>query len=926
MQLRYVVKVGVLTFVGSITSASAAWTVRQFRSPAATCSDSTCDSRASDPELGTAMLQQRFEKVAVREIPGESQGSTANSKAKRPSSGSKPYRWGGDNPQMHHPPSLGKSDPHPQVQEYQVRLPRLSSMVLNMFAKNSDGKGGLMVALEVPSTCGTSDSWVEVDRARCSSRYPCALRLPPSAVRLNETEPTAFRTRVVLDYDDYETTFLEYERVTLDHDAEVTVAQESYNHSGKKRQMRFRLSPAMAAGALMVTPIIKGATADSEVTMRLRQPHALSDEELHQDEQQRNGFTAAINTRQMFNKGSSNSSLETSDTNLLKRSVTEMDMTEFDATLQSYRLPWAGKWRLPSKSIGGCDFSHFEVVADQIFPGEVELEVLVTTKGQGNAPAWQEREDEAYISDVLVTTRVSWAEAEVSLLDSILEDHFALFNDPDNIVHGLPMGALKKNDPKALVISNPTEWGYAMESWVVMAETGFLKPEEAVAKLKMSLKTIKKLQDDPDQFAHGMFYPYYAMRDKDGDKQFPERTEAQELPCGDDALFFASLMTVQGWLKNNSFQHEANTCSAILRQMDFTRCIRQTHCNRDGDGELAGDKFWSVALTFNAETLEPSPYNWNVWADEGGIVAMVVALSGGMNYTQYESIVRQQQRYSPCSHWNGITVKHSAFFNSIFTLPTRSMLGFGTLFASPYYHEFAVRSLLPSFRAHQKLKKKIGADYMGPSDAMSQQLSPGKFFGSYAYWPPNNMYDCNQGKTTLQNQCTWCGGIQYEGLDDPFNMIVPHGNMAAFLASAMMERSQFTEWLEDTKLLMTDASEVYKPGYGLEVMAPSKRTPLDGKFDGALDGRGIWESLSYGYTILSMYEGLATMRTRYEMVKREGIEVPSSYAPPKYRPLSDFVGALPEVRSKINRLLAIAREQESTEKKCPPSEYGPGSR
>merc|ERR1719498_1659250 len=99
---------------------------------------------------------------------------------------------------------------------------------------------------------------------------------------------------------------------------------------------------------------------------------------------------------------------------------------------------------------------------------------------------------------------------------------------------------------------------------------------------------------------------------------------------------------------------------------------------------------------------------------------MIVALNGAINTSQYESVVHQQQKYSPCSEWEGITVGRSAFFNSIFTLPTRSLLGFGTLFVSPYYHEFAVRSVLPSYRAHQKLKKKLGADYMGPSDAMTQ--------------------------------------------------------------------------------------------------------------------------------------------------------------------------------------------------------------
>jgi hypothetical protein len=391
------------------------------------------------------------------------------------------------------------------------------------------------------------------------------------------------------------------------------------------------------------------------------------------------------------------------------------------------------------------------------------------------------------------------------------------------------------------------------------------------------------------------------------------------------------MMLKQVWLESKSFKHEAAVCSRILGKMDFSRCVRKTDCNAAGNGldqsasGGTGDQFWSVPLTINAETMEQNPFNWNVWSDEGGLVAMIVALNGAVNDTQYESIVRQQMKYSPCSHWEGITVGHSAFFNSVFTLPTRSMLGFGTLFASPYYHEFAVRSVLPSFRAHQKLKRKLGVDYMGASDAMSMmpKAHPGKFYGSYAYWPPNNMYDCRKGKTTMENQCTWCKGVQAEGLDDPFDLIVPHGNMASFLVSAMMEKSQFTSWLEDTKRLMTDWSEVYKPGYGLEVMAPAKRTPRGGKFDGPFNGRGIWESLSHGYTVLGMYEGLATMRRRFELAKEEGHKVPGTYEPPAYKPLSDFINVLPQVRSKIDSLLATARAQESKEKECAPSAFGP---
>merc|ERR1719253_391909 len=117
----------------------------------------------------------------------------------------------------------------------------------------------------------------------------------------------------------------------------------------------------------------------------------------------------------------------------------------------------------------------FEIVADQIYPGEIELEVWAS--------------EGASLSDVRVTTRLSWSEPEVVLLDTILKDHFNFFNDPDLFSHGLPMDALKKENPGQLTDSNPCEWGYAMEAWVIMAETGVLNSAETVAKLTETFQT-----------------------------------------------------------------------------------------------------------------------------------------------------------------------------------------------------------------------------------------------------------------------------------------------------------------------------------------------------------------------------------------------------------------------------------------------------
>lgn len=1020
------------------------------------------------------------------------------------------YRWGESE---EHPPSIGKESPHPSIQMYEANLPYLTGMVLNIFAKDSNGDGGLMMALEVPSPCG-SDSWMEVDRSLCSSRYPCSLRLAAGAVRGSEKEdePTVFRTRVIKEHDDYLTDFMEYKRISLDHDADIVIAHEKFKagpHEPLLRQsLKFSLSSIVSAGALTVTPVIQGATPETVVTMRIRQPehkvpsgydasssnewvtasetdasgsneetsdppsqqsslvsqkhHLKSFESNHHDHKHKHEVAAHKPKKEASGssahkksaeiqlaaddaaprKESSKSSSDKKSADIqsasdkaahkqepsessshkknadhnkfveeLKRKVSNLhggdfpnsaaaqkaqqmtrDATAADsrkaasllqqssevgsfaseayfkhfssnmsvgkfselsestsvkgsshkrkkgdhndkatssldigveslaATLNEYRAQWATAWRSPSRPVQGCGYEMFEVVADQLYPGEVELEVLISG-GDNNT----------FISDVLVTTRASWSEAEISLLDTVLKDHFGYFNDPEVIVHGLAMDAYRGNNPKRLPDTNPTSWGYAMESWVIMAETGFSKPEEVVEKLKVTFETLETLQNDPEAFTSGLFYPYFELRSREnGTKHFPSRTWLKDIPCGDDALFYASMMMVQGWLQQNKFQTEAATAARILGRMSFKKCFRVTDCNKatngfQEEGSGKADEFWSVPLTFNADTLEPSAHNWNVWADEGGIVAMIVALTGTVNMSQYESIVRQQQKYSPCSQWEGITVGHSAFFNSIFTLPTRSLLGFGTLFISPYYHEFAVRSVLPSFRAHQKLKKKLGADYIGPSDAMTQTMKahPDNTFGSYAYWPPNNMYDCRKGKSTGINQCTWCKGIQYEGFDDPFDTIVPHGNMASFLTAAMMEKSQFTAWLHDTKLLISDISDIYAPGYGLEVVAPSKRTPLNGKYEGAFDGRRVYEALSHGYTILSMYEGLATIRRRFELLRETGHKIPGSYEPPKYKPLSDFLDGIAGVRRRINELLAVAHEQKSLERTCDPSDYGP---
>jgi hypothetical protein len=305
-------------------------------------------------------------------------------------------------------------------------------------------------------------------------------------------------------------------------------------------------------------------------------------------------------------------------------------------------------------------------------------------------------------------------------------------------------------------------------------------------------------------------------------------------------------------------------------------------------------------------------------------------LRNAMSEEQFHSMVGAQYAYSPCQTWLNVTVTETAYFNSVFTLPTRSFMGFGTLFSSAAYHEFYIRSVVPTFRAHQATKKLIGDDFYGPSDAMSQGL------GSVAFFPPNTQHDPCFPEKEDQNRCTWCEARQYLDSDsaiEPHHLTIPNGITAAFLAVAAMETSQLEAWVDDLKLLITDASGIYNKSYGLEVLGPNRRTKLGEeeslasyiKASAHGHGVGYFESLAHAYTYLSIYEGMAAARRRFEILRDEGAELRGPEPPSLYRPLSDFLDSVPDQRQRINDLLAMVKPHENM-KICEPSAYFPSPR
>jgi hypothetical protein len=687
---------------------------------------------------------------------------------------------------------------------------------------------------------------------------------------------------VVEDNENYGTDVLQYKRVWLDYESVVVVAQsvatpgvtpaasqlwqEDKGSFARVRRLNFTMSKAMASGSLEVIPQVVGASDNTRVTMKLRQ-------------------------------------LE----------------------VQHPRYPWAKEWRSPTDEVEGCGYRTFEVVAEDLFEGLVEMEILITG------------DEHAELGTVLVASRVGLADAEMLLLDSILKAHRNFFLDPENMVHGLPMNAIKPTDMGKFAWSNPTEWGFALTALATMGQLEWVSVPEAVAQIAIGLRQLDSWQHHPTQFQKGMFFPYYALRRNDEAfsnyskiYEHPRHVDYLLLPCGDNALMLSSLNVVKGWLRTVEFHYEAELAENITSKLNFSECMHRKTCPKDAEENFPTDvRPWAVAMTVDAKTEELFPYDWNVWADEGGVVGFAAKLTNSMSDDQFHSMVEAQHMYSPCQTWQNITVANTAYFNSVFTLPTRSFVGYGSMFSSPTYHEFFVRTVVPTFRAHQATKKMIGDDFYGPSDAMSQGV------GSVAFFPPNTQYDpcMPDGSLDTSNRCTWCDKKQYFDYGDDHHFQIPHGITAAFLTVAAMETSQLQAWVDDLKLLITDASGVYNKTYGLEVIGPSKRTPLDDPElfrrtapDSIIfRGTGYYESLSHSYTYLSIYEGISAARRRLEILKDEGAELRGPEPPARYRPLSDFLDAVPGQRQRINELLEMVKPHENG-KACQASAYGPSPR
>lgn len=442
--------------------------------------------------------------------------------------------------------------------------------------------------------------------------------------------------------------------------------------------------------------------------------------------------------------------------------------------------------------------------------------------------------DEGGGTTVLVWDSIALSQRETlpigvgRLLEEILDTSLNFFLNPRAVpVSGLPLTALKVSDRARFGYSNPTEWGYALEAWVIAAERGLINPDQARDKITTALNTMRMLQNNPSQFAYGLFYPYYIVVNPDGtDVPIPYHSNNLELPSGDCALLWTSLNVVEGWLRDKNYLGTAQLASNVKSRIN----LRATYFTQ------AGRPY--ISMSINAQTQQLNPYTWLNWADEGGVVNMVSHLSNSTSFLEFQNILNTQQR--PTRSWNGHTTKESAYFNAMFTWAQRSISGFPIL-GNRQERDYGMYSFVPNVAAHLDYGDWLGIDYPAFSDAMTQTHKGAALVGRYT--PPN---------------------IPETVISTPPVHVMPHALAVPFCALDAFDETVLRRLFELLLLLRNDTAGIWHPmgsqdPFGFEVVASPYLNVSD--YPGADNGRYIFETLNNAYTAFSMYEGLQRYRT-----------------------------------------------------------------
>jgi len=425
--------------------------------------------------------------------------------------------------------------------------------------------------------------------------------------------------------------------------------------------------------------------------------------------------------------------------------------------------------------------------------------------------------------------------AQSELLEQLLEAHMNYFLS-DAVVprSGIPCTAFKVGNRARFGYSNPTEWGYTMQAWIAAAERGLVPTAWAVEHLETAVATIETLQLDPSQTFNGLPYPFYKVVDSEGrDLPVPAREPDSNVPSGDDALLYASLVIVQGWANVRGHPDLAQAAQDVAGRMDFRPFLHSQ----------GGNLY--LAHTLNATSGVLSASNWDIYADEGGMVAWVALLSGSITMEEFRQVTHAQ--YRQAARWTAdsgdtYVVQEAAWFSAMFPWAVRSLGGFPIQDAECPEHvtsSYARESLIPAASACLALGDQLDIAHPAFSDAMSQARNGRGLVGWIQDWyiPPN-----------------LAGRVLRSAPSD----VTPHALFVPLNALPEMSDGQRNQWLDEIADLMNDEAGYYHTTgqypFGFEVTASPWADDLT--YAGADDGRPVFETLSAAYTTLSLFNAL----------------------------------------------------------------------
>lgn len=354
--------------------------------------------------------------------------------------------------------------------------------------------------------------------------------------------------------------------------------------------------------------------------------------------------------------------------------------------------------------------------------------------------------------------------------------------------------------------SNQAEWGILLQTYIIAAETGKISSSEANTKITQTLNTIANLQNDPNQYHDGLFYPFYRLN-----TATPYHDEIMDQSIGNNAMLWLSLNTIQGWLMQNGFGTSAEIARDIMSKINLRVGFRDF------------GSFAKIYYTRNAVTGELSTNDYDVYADIDGMIAFAAFASGSITKDEYRKLCNTQKRYP--ATWNGFTVAESSFLNAANGWIQRPLAGF-PLFENTAASTFATNSFLPAMEAYIAYGDSLNIAYPGFSIAPSQDIHK-------RFYPPN-----------FRN---------YVDNAVPDN-VMPHALIVPLAGMKYLDEATLKAYYDALVRMRNDTKAYWTNNFGFKVLASPYRDV------GTNAAPSKYETYSTGYSAIAGWYGLQILK------------------------------------------------------------------